>query len=286
MPKDGSDLRKQVNDGEKKLLKIVDHRKAEIDKKIKSAVKKKSFATAASTRDGLYRSILTSYIGLNKDINKFLKTQSHEVAEYWYDKTATTLAEDGVKVATFGQFSKKYLNDINERLNPFETADRVLVSPRIGIMAQEDINAIRGIVTDTMREAATVGMTTPEMAQVMKSKVMDFDPSLVIRDSIGRKWKADSYFGMVNRTITAQVSRETTTDLMAEAGYDLIRVTGRSTDPNSPCIPYEGEILSTTGATPGYTTVDEAMANGLYHPNCIHGMTPVAPSEVEELKDN
>ena len=45
---------------------------------------------------------------------------------------------------------------------------------------------------------------------------------------------------------------------------------GESVYPDSPCIPYQGKVLSLTGRTKGYTTVKEAETNGLFHPNCIH----------------
>ena len=36
------------------------------------------------------------------------------------------------------------------------------------------------------------------------------------------------------------------------------------------CKPFDGNVLSLTGATEGYTTPDEAEAEGLFHPNCRH----------------
>jgi hypothetical protein len=67
---------------------------------------------------------------------------------------------------------------------------------------------------------------------------------------------------------------------------DLVQVNGHSSFPNSPCLPFEDAILSLTGKTKGYTTLDEAKAQGLFHPNCIHhfGVTIDVLNEYERIE--
>lgn len=84
---------------------------------------------------------------------------------------------------------------------------------------------------------------------------------------------AQDYARMVSRTTTANVFREGAKDRILdtfEDDGDLVEIIGISEFPNSPCIPYQGQILSLEGRTKGYTTIKEAKANGLFHPNCIH----------------
>lgn len=84
---------------------------------------------------------------------------------------------------------------------------------------------------------------------------------------------AQDYARMVSRTTTANVFREGAKDRILETFADegdLVEIIGQSSFPNSPCIPYQGKILSLEGRTKGYTTIAEAKANGLFHPNCIH----------------
>lgn len=78
---------------------------------------------------------------------------------------------------------------------------------------------------------------------------------------------------MVSRTTTANIMREGDKDRILDTfdgEFDLVEVLGHSVFPNSPCIPYQEQILSLTGITKGYTTVKEAKAQGLFHVNCIH----------------
>lgn len=81
------------------------------------------------------------------------------------------------------------------------------------------------------------------------------------------------YAELVARTTSAEAYRKgaetTILDTFDDMG-DLVQVNGHSSFPNSPCIPFEDAILSLTGKTKGYTTLDEAKAQGLFHPNCIH----------------
>ena len=84
---------------------------------------------------------------------------------------------------------------------------------------------------------------------------------------------AEDYAKMVSRTTTANIAREGAKDSVLETfdnEFDLVEIIGHSVFPNSPCIPYEGQILSLTGITPGYTTIDEAKAQSLFHCNCVH----------------
>ena len=89
-----------------------------------------------------------------------------------------------------------------------------------------------------------------------------------------QRWvQAKDYAKMVSRTTTANIAREGAKDSILDTfdgEFDLVEIIGHSVFPNSPCIPYEGQILSLTGITKGYTTIDEAKANNFAHPNCVH----------------
>lgn len=97
------------------------------------------------------------------------------------------------------------------------------------------------------------------------------------------------YAELVARTTSAEAYRkgEETTILETFDGKgDLVQVIGHSSFPNSPCLPFEDAFLSLKGITKGYTTLDEAKAQGLFHPNCIHhfGVTFDVLEEYERLE--
>lgn len=94
------------------------------------------------------------------------------------------------------------------------------------------------------------------------------------------------YAELVARTTSAEAYRkgaETTILETFDDMGDLVQVNGHSKFPNSPCLPFEDAFLSLTGKTKGYTTLDEAKAQGLFHPNCIHHFA-VTTEVIEEYE--
>lgn len=113
-------------------------------------------------------------------------------------------------------------------------------------------------------------------------------------DRAGRRWELASYVEMATRTTIAQALLEGHLDRLAAAGIDLVMVS------NSPqecprCRPWEGKVLTRSGP-PGQRTIQaesavargtveveiagtlaEAIAAGLFHPNCTHNVTGYLP---------
>lgn len=110
-------------------------------------------------------------------------------------------------------------------------------------------------------------------------------------DDKGRHWHLDAYARMAGRTVAGQVAVQGQLDRMGLEGRDIVLVS------DSPrecplCRPFEGKLLSISGAGIGQsfgarqvnTSVPEAIARGLQHPNCthrldpyVHGLTKPAP---------
>ena len=112
------------------------------------------------------------------------------------------------------------------------------------------------------------------------------------RDTAGRNWSLSSYVEMAVRTETGRVAIDGHTVALLDAGQDLVVVS------DSPrecplCRPWEGKVLSLTGATVGGLmpsatggpavrvdvagTIGEARSAGLFHPNCTHSQSLFLP---------
>lgn len=89
------------------------------------------------------------------------------------------------------------------------------------------------------------------------------------KDARGRQWNMRTYSEMVARTATMEAHLEGTKNRLWEHGYDLV-IISRHPGACELCLPWEGEVLSLTGKTPGYPTMKEAEEAGLFHPNCRH----------------
>jgi hypothetical protein len=111
-------------------------------------------------------------------------------------------------------------------------------------------------------------------------------------DRGGREWSPDAYAEMAVRTGGMNAMREGYAATLKAVGEDLVRVTGHGYTCEK-CAKYQGRILSLTGATPNgrqqvlhatedrtiwievTASVQEATADGLFHPNCFPAETLV-----------
>ena len=124
------------------------------------------------------------------------------------------------------------------------------------------------------RTALGVGAKKISPRQALANEIRDRGIDSFI-DQARRAWDLDAYAEMVVRTTTREAITISQAIETVGEGFDLVEILGTSVWPNSPCIPFEGTELSITGAVEGYVTVEEAMSEGLFHPNCIHDMVPI-----------
>ena len=105
------------------------------------------------------------------------------------------------------------------------------------------------------------------------------------KDRSGKMWNMRTYTEMVARTTTMEAHLQGTANRLVEQGHDLIKVSTHR-GACEKCVPWQGEILSITGKTKGYPTLEEAKAAGLFHPNCRHayGLYIDLEKEIEELE--
>src|SRR5690625_3351647 len=101
-----------------------------------------------------------------------------------------------------------------------------------------------------------------------------------IRDRANRRWKIDHYADVVVTTKLSQAHREATEQEAREQGAGYV-VVSRHSNPCSKCEPWEGRLLRLSADVEGdIPTLDEAMADGLFHPNCEHTTTVVRNPDV------
>ncbi|MBR2365388.1 MAG: hypothetical protein IKA79_09305, partial [Lentisphaeria bacterium] len=152
-------------------------------------------------------------------------------------------------------------------------------------MQTDVISNLRKMSAKVMREAALTGMTRSEVSRKLAfengygtgslfqqpgKKGSDFQ----FIDAAGKKWKTDAYFNMLGRTLLHNNARECYLAGCAKAGSDIVTIS-ISGDPCEVCAKYENTLLSISGRTKCLVTLEQAMAEGLFHPNCTHRMVAV-----------
>lgn len=103
-------------------------------------------------------------------------------------------------------------------------------------------------------------------------------------DKAGRNWQLDTYAEMTARTAAGRAQVQGALDRYQAAGKDLVIVSD-APEECPICRPWEGRVLSISGATTGDVgggmtvagTVSEAVGAGLQHANCRHRLGLYVP---------
>lgn len=157
----------------------------------------------------------------------------------------------------------------------------------------EDVTQVIGRqVNDIYRQLAlenvrgsTIGYDTwKQVAQQIRQQIAERGITGFV-DRQGKRWNLSSYTAMVARTSTMEAHLEGTRNRLLEQGHDLVVISDHRGECEL-CRPWEGRVLSLSGRTPHYPTLEEAKAAGLFHPNCRHtyGLYIDLDKEIEELE--
>lgn len=147
-------------------------------------------------------------------------------------------------------------------------------------------------VNDTFRQVALQNVG----AQIAGGASINTTKDLIIKDlqdhgltsfvdSAGRQWDLSRYAEMVARTTSMEAYTTGSVNKYKEEGVDLVTVGGREPEEgvsSDAAFQYWQQIISLTGQTAGFPTLEEAEANGLMHPNNWRDLIPLSPREAED----
>lgn len=227
---------------------------------------------------GDYKEYLPEYSGIRQNIQVILRqlrdgnrTWCTEAIPRVYSRgigqADIMLEEAGVgAMAGFGAVHQQAAQVLAE--NTYESLDNIaqVIGRQVNDVYRElALQSVRGSVVgyDTWQQTAA-----RFRAQLAERGITGF------KDRAGKMWNMRSYAQMVARTTVMQAHLEGTANRLLENGHDLIKVSSHA-GACPLCVPWEGQILSLTGKTPGYPTLEEAKTAGLFHPNCYSKDTEV-----------
>jgi hypothetical protein len=153
------------------------------------------------------------------------------------------------------------LTRTGERMVAIATRDSILKEVITGQITGDSARAIRNQITETLRREGITALT----------------------DRAGRRWDLKRYGEMLARTKLTQAHNSGVVNRMAGGGYDLVMITAHFG--SCPlCAPWQGKVLSVSGVSREYPSLDEARGEGLFHPNCRHAMTPYHAEFLNDLQ--
>jgi hypothetical protein len=168
------------------------------------------------------------------------------------------------------------------RLRPFEVRAALALVTRVHRHLDATLSGLmRGLVLSDPRKA---------VAAVEKALATDgllvriADGTTRVLTPGGRYWQPSSYAEMVSRTGIADARRTAFKTRYLANGVDVVQVVENGSV-HEECIRWEGEYLSLTGAAKELPTVEDAEAQGLFHPNCSHRYVVAVDYDQPELPE-
>lgn len=158
-------------------------------------------------------------------------------------------------------------------------------------IVRETADIYRGVIARTVATGTLTGTETRRqtaqraMDQLLGKGISGFT------DRAGRNWELASYVEMSTRTTTAQAAVQGHLDRLGDLDLDLVLVSNAPQE-CARCRPWEGKVLARNGPGGRRTvevehatidgrmvrvevagSVDEAVGDGLMHPNCRHSLS-------------
>lgn len=202
---------------------------------------------------------------------------------------------EGVMGEAFGDGADAAITDLVNARGEARTAFARANTSSIAAFITEAVTALQGAhvkmlrdVQDAYREVIAQGSaqvvvgvdTRREATQRALDRFADRGIT-GFRDSAGRNWELASYAEMATRTAAGNAAVNGHVQTLIENGATL-GIISDAPEECALCRPWEGKVVKLVpGAEGDYPTLAEAIAKGLFHPNCRHdvglyieGLTP------------
>lgn len=178
------------------------------------------------------------------------------------------LGIEGAISTARSQAAVTLIDDYNERFS--ELHRRIL---------RDATDVYRDVLNQALPMAAMGVETTQQAIRRALNAFADRGITAFV-DKAGRRWGMAEYAEMATRTGMMNAAIAGYTQEALNHSEDLVIITDHA-DECPLCAPWERRVLSLTGAQLSHPdcsgTIADARAAGLFHPNCLHGMTVYVP---------
>lgn len=219
---------------------------------------------------------------LGSDVEEYLDEEMRAYYKIGSDEAVKQLKNVGAKVGVREGFNRVHKEAIAAIVDDSSRAFAETMSAMVRNVQRTLSKAAKEAITQKMAKGIISGEALRKVKREIKSIIREQGiPALV--DAGGHSWTLDRYGEMLFRTKVVEARNRGLVNRMAENGYDLVQVSQHSGSCDV-CADWEGKILSITGDTPGYETVADAEADGLFHPNCRHAINTLIPALARETE--
>ena len=254
----------------------------EIRKEVAYLTSRLDLGQNAANREKVIRSVEVQINRLEKRLDSLVRSQLLTAA-----KTAHLDAKDitGASESVL-RYDPKYSLELVKLIQ--ERTGGSMAATFTRSMSRNAVTQLRNAVVRAFTENALAGGSTRQLHNAIRDgweAAVGNDRNLRFIDRSGREWDTNTYIQMNVRTNSMKMyNTQIVRDFAAANDSDLVRISrdGR-TDAHSceVCKFWAGRIVSITGKTKGFPTIEQSEDAGMFHPNCIHTLEPVS----EEFDD-
>jgi hypothetical protein len=203
---------------------------------------------------------------LGEDVFNFIEVEFPRYYVAGADNAVNQLIRNGFIVAVVSGLGRRHKQAISaiidETKSLFEDSLAGVKRQFTSILGKASKEYITSLFTDDV--------DISDVKNIVKLELIEKGLGAFV-DKGGRRWSLDRYTEMLIRTKTVETRNRGLINRMLENEYDLVEVSKHG-GACELCIPWEGRILSLTGATKGYPTLADAESEGFFHPNCRHAI--------------
>jgi hypothetical protein len=252
------------------LTRRVNRARAEIGGRIAAAAANPRAAQSMAFRNAFYDKVSGIYDLLSLELNAWGLDAAAGLAQEWHKRAIQDIRDIGdqkVKGRLI-QFDRDRVRRYWELINPDNK--KGLAGVFTDKMKAEDLRALRTSLIDVFRQQTLEGLTANQTQKALQTKWGELAGGIADNqfvDRAGRKWENARYLQMLTRTTATRLARETYSDTLIEAGFDLVKIINvGETCPI--CEAWDGVIVSLTGKGKDYPGLNDAYGAGWGHPNC------------------
>ena len=124
------------------------------------------------------------------------------------------------------------------------------------------------------RASARVATGTTTVREAVKDELKEFADKGITSfvDKAGRHWEMSTYAEMATLTAIERATVEGYTDTMKSYGFDLAVISSHA-GACPLCVAWEGVVVSVSGESNEYPSLEDAEAAGVFHPRCLHHLS-------------
>lgn len=263
---------------EKRLERIEGDYRAEALRRIKEArrnigrlisaiAREKGLKITGRNRDKVYALIDGEYAKLEIGLRSWSKELVGDGVKAGFEEAMAALKDvDGAKLTKFDQ---KLAEQVFEIISPGNESQLAGVLTKK--MRDTDLANLRMAQRDTERQAILEGWDSGRKARELKMRWGEMAGGMEeakFTDASGRTWDTDDYVKMLTRTTAERTRREGYMEGLTKNGDDLVKVVAADGDACETCADWDGRILSISGADTRFPSYQDAVDDGMFHPNC------------------